>query len=58
MMINKKVPLNCNSEGTSNLFKIGVINNNANNLYHIIVPLARQCLNSRINRSSKWPNHE
>lgn len=33
MSRNKKVPLNCSSEGTSKLLLIGVKNNNATNLY-------------------------
>ena len=58
MTKNKKVPLNCSSEGTSKLLMIGVKNKNAISLYtkkafnssHGL----KYCIPYRTPRSSKW----
>ena len=58
MTKNKKVPLNCSSEGTSKLLMIGVKNKNAISLYtkkaFYSSHGSKYCIPYRIPRSSAW----
>lgn len=62
MNINKKVPSNSSSIGTSNLFMIPLKNKNAISLYTkkalISSLVLKYCISYRIHRSSPWPEAE